>query len=189
MLLYIQVKSNLFTLLGLRWNPVQDLRPFVISFSYERRCCGNQIYNTLYGHTRAYLDVDQEFQHSVYMEMHAYLCKSCCHLIKIVHHFYHRQNTAETDIQYRFVGRSARHPSYGRYLAKEASILGHKKKQSQRAKIGKERRWGEGRAYIHFQQPKVDAAVAILWATATTCSSQVNTAVVIRHAFRHKIHC
>jgi len=30
-------------------------------------------------------------------------------------------------------------------------------------------------AYIHFQQPNVDAAVAILWATATTCSSQVNT--------------
>ena len=46
---------------GLIWNPIQDLRvsllPSVISFNYERQCCSNQIYNVLYGHTRAQFGV------------------------------------------------------------------------------------------------------------------------------------
>ena len=46
---------------GLRWNPIQELhvslRPFIISFNCERQRYSNQIYNVLYGHTRAYLKV------------------------------------------------------------------------------------------------------------------------------------
>jgi hypothetical protein len=69
-------------------------------------------------------------------------------------------NTAETDIQYRFVGRSAKRPSYGRYPAKDASILGQKKTVT-KGQNRREKKVG-WRAYIHFQQPKFDAAVAIL---------------------------
>jgi hypothetical protein len=61
MFLYIKGKSNLCALSGLRWNPIPDLRvslrPSVINFNYERQCCSNQIYNVLYGHTKAYLRV------------------------------------------------------------------------------------------------------------------------------------
>jgi hypothetical protein len=123
---------------------VFSLRPSVIS-----RSCSNQIYVT-----RAYEGVLKSLQGKTLLTLQLLL--SPC---KIVHLFCHRRNTAETDIQYRFVGRSARHSSYGRYPAKEANIPGHNKK-SPRANTGEE---GPGSgAYIHFQQPKVDVAAAIL---------------------------
>ena len=123
MFLYIQGKSNLFTLSRLRRNPIQDLvvslRPTVVTFSYERQRCSNQIYYILYRHTRAYLKVPVfSLQGNT-----RFFLSSC----KIVHRVCHRRNTAATDTQYRFVGRSGRHPSYGRYRANEANILGHKK--------------------------------------------------------------
>lgn len=150
MFLYIHGKSNVFTLSGLRRNPIQDLRvslrPSVINISYERQCCSNQIYNILYGHTRAYLRVSAfSLQGNTRLPLQSLLLSPC----KIVHRFCHRRNTAETDIQYRVVGRSARHPSRGRYPEKEVNILGHKKKvRKGQKKKRRGRTLGGGGIYI-----------------------------------------
>ena len=147
MFLYIQSKSNLFTFSRLRRNPIQDLRvslrPSVISFSYERQCRSSQIYNIFYGPTRAYLKVPAfSVKGNARLPLQLLLLSPC----NIVHPFCHRRNTVETDIQNRFVGRSAIHPSYGRHPAKEAKILGHKKEvikgQHRRGKT-------EGRGHIY----------------------------------------
>jgi len=124
MFLYIQGKSNLLTLSKLSRNPIQDLRVSLrrsdISFSYERQCCSKQIYNILYGHTWAHIK-GPAFSLQGNTRLFLSPCKLVCRVC-------HRQNTAETDIQYPFVGRSARHSSHARYPAKEANIFGHKKK-------------------------------------------------------------